>query len=284
MTKITAPVRIDISPGWTDVDPYREEFGSYVLNGAIKLRVSVTVKKDKFSSCLNKVPRNSGLGSSSALRACYIVASNRDLYKDKNELIKRTFVLENTALSSTAGFQDESAAIYGGVNLWKFEKGDSNDAQIKRYGLLEEKADGLEKRIVLINTCEDHLASNILNLVFGNANYTKNIPRLHRMSQIAREMYENADDQEKIRSLIIESWNLQKGLHSSIETQKMRDLQERLKGNYLACRATGAGGGGCMIFYTSDKDRLIAEIKKIKKDFKIKPIPFEFDYKGIRVE
>ena len=68
----------------------------------------------------------------------------------------------------------------------------------------------------------------------------------------------------------------------------MRTLQERLEGKYLATRATGSGGGGCMIFYTDDKEGLSHQISDLsgrgKSPEGVRVIQFEFEYDGIRAE
>ena len=45
MIKVTAPVRIDISAGWSDAAPFQQDFGGAVLNAAINLRVSSVLNR-----------------------------------------------------------------------------------------------------------------------------------------------------------------------------------------------------------------------------------------------
>lgn len=281
MKKITAPVRIDISGGWPDSDPYRKDFGGAVLNAAINHRVSAQLDAPNLTTSLNDVPKSSGLGTSGALRAAYIVASNNSLIRDKLDLIRRVHRFENEVLNQRAGLQDEAAAIFGGVNYWEF----GHNGAIRRFPISREKAQHLEDHLVLIYLGEDHLSSDIHNLVFGPENYGANIPLLDRMKEIAELMKNNLADFYKMTSLISETWDLQRELHSSIETESMRTLQAGLKQYYSACRATGAGGGGCMIFYAKDKKALANAAAKLQKDIPhMKVLPFQFDYEGIRME
>jgi len=105
------------------------------------------------------------------------------------------------------------------------------------------------------------------------------------MKEIAREMFQRVDDPDSMPELIRETWKLQRSLDDSIETDTMRMLQEELSGGYSACRTTGAGGGGCMIFYTDNKESLIKKMSKISEKFpRLRVIPFKFDYGGIRIE
>lgn len=281
---ITAPVRIDISGGWPDSDPYRKDFGGAVLNAAINLRVFGMSAEKTVTTSLQNVPKGSGLGASGAIRAIYLALSNPSLIEDeraKLDLIKRVHLFENKVLSQRAGFQDEAASIFGGVNYWEFSK----SGEVERREIDKSQADHLEKRLVIVYTGEGHLSPNIHDLVFGEGVYSGNIPRLNRMKGIAYEMTRNVTDEQAMGELIGETWTLQKQLHLSIETDTMRNLQERLSGKYLAARATGAGGGGCMIFYTQHKENLIEEVNALKKEIKgVRVIPFNFDYSGIRVK
>lgn len=280
--KITAPVRIDISGGWPDSDPYRLDYGGAVLNAAINLRVYSQFKGYlKINPC--KIPTHSGLGTSGALRSVELVASNNSLINDKDTLIKKVWHLENEIIGHRAGFQDQAAAIYGGVNLWKFLSSKFMHYKlesIEKTEIERRMADHLENRLVLLYTGENHLSADIHSLVFGYYYHT-NIGKLDRMKEIAFEMKNNLDNEKIMSDLINETWDLQKSLHSSIETDFMRKVQRESKGKYLAVRATGAGGGGSMIFYTDDKETLSDFLKKLGKG---KVIPFKFEYEGIKIE
>lgn len=287
--KIIVPVRIDISAGWPDSDPYREDFGGVVLNGAINLYAEASYEGELTTS-YGDAKGISGLGASGAVDAAWLVAKNSELLRDKMALTRNVWDLQNRNVGLRGGIQDEAAAIYGGVNLWEFGPGAavigsdfSRGVSIRRTGIPQTTSKHLEERLVLVNTGQGHLSSDIHNLVFGPDNYEKNIPKLDRMKEIAYEMAENIDDERRMGELIRETWKLQRSLHESIESKRMRELQEVGEGLYLGCRATGAGGGGCMIFYTSPdkKEELINTLGKVEG---AKIIPFEFDYEGMRIE
>jgi D-glycero-alpha-D-manno-heptose-7-phosphate kinase len=276
--KVTAPVRIDISGGWPDSDPYRKDYGGVVLNAAINLRVSACFDGFAIHTSSENVPPKSGLGTSGALRAAYIVASNTSLIKNKIDLIQRVYEFENRIIGHRAGKQDEAAAIYGGVNFWEFGANES----IKYTPISKRRARHLEERLALVYTGQTHLSANMHNLVFGPGNYEKNISRLDRMKEIAWEMKDNLTDENVMARLINETWDLQRLLHPSIETGRMRRLDRILKRYYLARRGLGAAGGGSMIYYTNDPDKLIAELMK-EKIPDVKVIPFKFDWEGIKI-
>ncbi|MBS3088825.1 hypothetical protein J4402_03530 [Candidatus Pacearchaeota archaeon] len=281
MIKVTAPVRIDISAGWSDADPFRGQFGGAVLNAAITLRVSGILDNNKLTTSLEKVPAASGLGTSGALRTAYLVIANPSLIENKMELVKRVNTFENAIVGQRAGFQDQCAAIFGGVNYWDFYK----DGSIRRISIPESKATHLFDRLVLVYTGDRHQSSDVHSDVFVGKTYMKHIFAIQRMKEIAREMKTHITNEKMMAVLINETWELQKSLHLGMETFAMKKIQKFAEGDYLACRATGAGGGGCMIFYTDKKQKLISKLKKADGQLhKMRVIPFKFDYGGIRFE
>jgi len=282
MIKVTCPTRIDISAGWSDAAPFVNEFGGAVLNAAINHRVSATLKDGKLINSLEDVPGHSGLGTSGALRTAYIVASNPELIKDKTELIKRVHTFENAIVGQRAGYQDQAAAIFGGVHYWEFTRNGS----VRKIKIPKNKVKHLQDRLVLIFTGEGHISGSVHEKVFEGRRFIKFIPQIDRMRVIAREMMHALSNEQRMTQLISETWDLQKTLHGNMETLAMKKLQSATKGLYLAARATGAGGGGCMLFYTKPqwKQKLIKKLKSNKgacKKFEV--IPFKFDYKGIEL-
>jgi len=280
MIKVTAPVRIDISAGWSDAAPFVNDFGGAVLNAAISFRVAGILKGKNLTTSLVDVPSNSGLGTSGALRTVYLVVANPSLIEDKIDLIKRVHTFENAIVDQRAGYQDQCAAVFGGVNYWKFNKGGS----ISRSEVSKKRAKHLLNRLVLVYTGAGHLSANVHEKVFGGGHYINRISEIDRMRKIARRMYNKIDREEVMADMINETWILQKALHNEIESENMKKIQEFARGYYLACRATGAGGGGCMIFYTNQKDKLIRVLKRAEKKIAgMKVLPFEFDYRGIEL-
>ena len=271
---VSAPARIDLSSGWPDSPPYRDDFGGSVLNVAINKRVKVTFDKarGRFTIDDDEVLDCHGLGASGARDSAELVAREKRNLDDRFKLVKNVWDLQNVNVGHRGGCQDQAAAIFGGGNLWYFGPGKIENMEILRTEIPRKFLEPLEKRLVLVNTGEPHFSSNVHDSVFGGENYSRNIPALKRMSKIAVEMSGCLTDDDKIGRLISESWELQKALHLSIETDAMRELQEKYKGKYLACKALGAGGGGFFMFYTTKP-----------KEFSDVAVPFKFDYQGIKI-
>lgn len=283
MIQITAPVRIDISAGWSDADPFRSEFGGAVLNAAINWRVKATLHHGKLTTSLEKVPANSGLGTSGALRTVYLAAANPKLLKDKIDLIKRVNIFENAIVGQRAGFQDQAAAVFGGVNYWEFKKNGS----IVRRGIVKSDAYHLQDRLLLVFTGEGHISANVHEQVFEGRKYISFIPQINMMKVLARKMSYHMSNERLMTQHLRETWELQKKLHRHMETTCMKDIQRVCDDCMLAGKATGAGGGGCFLVYLKPEMRRAAtlRINHLRGKFpKLRVMPFEFDYRGIDIE
>lgn len=282
--KVSAPVRIDISAGWSDAPPFVKDYGGAVLDGAINFRVSGSLENGTLSTSLDKVPSNSGLGTSGALRTLFLALSEPDLLKRKKELIKRVYSLENNVIGQRAGYQDQAAAIFGGVNFWTFSK----NGKIKRRSVSKRNIRFLQDRLVLVFSGDKHQSSDVHEDVFSEKNYRKNIPVITGLKILAKEMNRRIRNVEKFSELMNETWRLEKKLDKNIESKGITKLARISKKYSLAYRATGAGGGGCVLFYCSsfrDKLNLMKHFEKNKKKVpKSKVLDFRFDKDGLKFE
>ena len=55
--------------------------------------------------------------------------------------------------------------------------------------------------------------------------------------------------------------------------------EEALKNGAVGGKLVGAGGGGFLMFYTEDKEKLRTKMRKLK----INELKFNFDYEGTKI-
>ena len=93
----SAPLRVDLAGGWTDVPPYPTEFGGEVVNFAINHRVRVKKSEILGDSDLEfdfPVPRGSGLGTSSAMNVALAALNSSSQLENLDEIAEEAFLSE----------------------------------------------------------------------------------------------------------------------------------------------------------------------------------------------
>ena len=114
----SAPVRVDLAGGWTDVGPYPRDFGGEVVNFAINLRVLARASQDSDHSDTDfefPVPRGSGLGTSSAMNVVLSALASPDKIGHPEKIAEDAYVLESHS-GNYCGRQDHWASAIGGFN------------------------------------------------------------------------------------------------------------------------------------------------------------------------
>jgi D-glycero-alpha-D-manno-heptose-7-phosphate kinase len=270
--EVTAPVRIDYAGGWTDSGCHVHEHGGAVLNAAIDIRVKATFHRNlTIDPC--EVPPHSGLGTSGAMRAAEVHACNPGL--SKKQIVESVYTLENKVLRHSAGYQDQAAAVHGGVGLYLF----STDGSYKRLdGSVH--AEWLEQHTILVSTGESHRSGNIHDRVFWPVNYSNIKHRLLEMSQLAENAFEALGDYEAFLSALKSNWAHQKELHESIMSSSLRQLSIKCFERFDKCgfKALGAGGGGVCMVFTDKKEEVMGELRDDGEVI----LPFNIDLEGLR--
>jgi D-glycero-alpha-D-manno-heptose-7-phosphate kinase len=226
------------------------------------------------------LPARSGMGSSSSFVVGLINAlfamDKKNL--SKKDLAKRSLFIEQKILNEIVGSQDQIAATYGGFNKISFQKNSSfKIKKIKTNKNLKLLEDNLILIYTSINRTAHHIASSyVKNLTSTKKNYIKEIiNHVEEGEKIIK--HGNMDDFGK---LLNSAWYMKKKLGKSITNNKIDDLYEyALKNGALGGKILGAGGGGFLLLYMKQKDR----IKFINKKNKIINIPFKFSDTGSEI-
>ena len=226
------------------------------------------------------LPARSGMGSSSSFVVGLINAlfamDKKNL--SKKDLAKRSLFIEQKILNEIVGSQDQIAATYGGFNKISFQKNSSfKIKKIKTNKNLKLLEDNLILIYTSINRTAHHIASSyVKNLTSTKKNYIKEIiNHVEEGEKIIK--HGNMDDFGK---LLNSAWYMKKKLGKSITNNKIDNLYEHaLKNGALGGKILGAGGGGFLLLYMKQKDR----IKFLNKKNKIINIPFKFSDTGSEI-
>ena len=319
LVEATAPVRLDLTGGWSDTPPYCFEEGGHVINLSIDLDerppVRALVKRirgnkiilesrdlgrtletsvaqlqrqaitphDPFalhrlalelSGFLHKpvglhvitecrVPKGSGLGTSSVLAATLLAALLRAGGHEASteDLIERTLILEQR-LSTGGGWQDQVGGIVGGIKSTISSPGIPQRPVVEQIPLSEDRLDELESRLVVYFSGQQRLARDILRRVEGR--WLSREPAAVmlkaqlKQSAAALRLALLRADLEAIAAEISRYWQLKKALYPGSTTPSIDVLLMELQSHYLAASLAGAGGGGFGFFLCRDAKQATA--------------------------
>ncbi len=248
-TESSAPVRVDLAGGWTDVGPYPSDFGGEVVNFAINLRV--TARSDSTAANTEAdfdfpVPRGSGLGTSSAMYVALSALISPDQLENPEKLAEEAFVRESRG-GNYCGRQDQWASALGGFNHLLFI-GDSVERM--PFEPMKSSMNWLKKHLIISFSGKSRNSGEMQESVWlrysdGDQDV---ISGLHKIRGAARVMANGL--QQDRRDMVVSSLReicegvdlIDEEIHDSF-----RDVVEPLidRGSAVAWKALGAGGGGC---------------------------------------
>ena len=228
------------------------------------------------------VPAGTGLGSSSSftvgltnLLRTYVGQSS-----SSKELAEEACDMEINRLNEPIGKQDQYAAAYGGLNMYRFEKDGS--VEVSPVRLSDSKKKELNDNLIMFYTGKSRSASQVLEEQKKNISQGLAESNQIKMCKLAEEMYDclNKDDIQSFGNLLDDGWKLKKTLASGISNPDLDAMYDVAMDNgAFGGKLLGAGGGGFMLFYTpaDAQDKIISAMSNYKK------MPMRFENSGSMV-
>ena len=288
-----APLRVALGGGGSDLPSYYAEHGGLVVSTAIDRYVTITVAEHPERFVLDHLereevddpaevrhpilraalthhwsggglelassgdaPPGTGLGSSGAYAVCTIKAlaelDGREL--DAGELAEAASHLEIELVGRSIGKQDQYASAFGGVRAYTFHPDGAVDA--RQLSLTEEMRAALRERFLLFFTGRQRSASQILGA-------GQDEQAVHRLKQVAGETCAalESGDLDAVAGLMQEHWEAKRRRIPGAVTPEMEQLRERaLRAGAGGVISLGAGGGGFLLVYSPDPDRMRAAL------------------------
>lgn len=234
------------------------------------------------SSVADITMRGTGLGSSSA----YAVGINHALYTFKGEvfatydLAQKACTVEIDRCKYPIGKQDQFAAAYGGMNLFRFQSQDKeqHEVTVQQYHN-SEVLKKLRSSLMLINTTQTRHVKNVLPDSYN----TTMLKYMAESRDLATEAWEalHKFDVDKIGELFNRSWIKKKLVNRGVSNDTIDELYDTcIDAGAVGGKILGAGGGGFMLLYVKEENR-----DKVLKclSYPVKVVPFEFVHEGSRV-
>jgi D-glycero-alpha-D-manno-heptose-7-phosphate kinase len=295
------PLRISIAGGGTDLPSYYRRFGGALISAAITKYIYVginqtfsrgyQVKYSKFEHVetideiehpivrealrrhtmppsieiisLADIPAGTGLGSSGTfsvglLRALH-AAKRKHLTAE--DVAREACHIEIDVLGHPIGKQDQYIASYGGITYFEFRPDDSVIAS--PLAISNQTLTDLEENLLLFFTGYSRAATDIL---IEQDKLTADI-------KLALE----SGDTHQFGRLMHQHWEMKRKRSSNMSNGDIDRWYEMGRdAGAIGGKMVGAGGGGFLLFYTTDRTRLRAAMAKEG----LREVPFRFDHDG----
>lgn len=235
-------------------------------------------------STIADIPSGTGLGSSGSfttglLRALY-AHKRKPIHAD--ELAALACDIEINKLNEPIGKQDQYIAAFGGITSFVFRKDGSVLA--RPLSITPETMFQLEDNLLLFYTRQSRSASQILSdqKIKSVANDQKMIDNLHFIKDLGLRSKSalESGDLEDFAALMHQHWEHKKSRSQGMSNDDINKWYEiGIQNGALGGKIVGAGGGGFLMFYAHDKQKL----RKAMKEEGLEELRFGFDFDGTKV-
>jgi D-glycero-alpha-D-manno-heptose-7-phosphate kinase len=230
------------------------------------------------------IPAGTGLGSSGSFATCLL----KVLHKFKRhfihprELAEMACHIEIDLLGEPVGKQDPYIAAFGGVTA--FEIARDGGVTARSVAASEETLDLLEQNLVMVSTGFYRAAGQVLKEQDerSRANDPAMIDNLHFVKELGRRSLAaiEAGDLPAFGRLMHEHWQYKKqrsAMMSNADIDRWYELA--MTNGALGGKLIGAGGGGFLMFYTEERNRL----RKALRAEGLMEVKLGFDYEGTKI-
>lgn len=227
------------------------------------------------------IPAGTGLGSSGSFTTALLKAvhSFRREIVPQNLLAEEACDIEINHLKEPIGKQDQYIAAYGGITC--FEIDTDGTVHIIPLCIAEETRRDLEDNLLLFFTGYTRSASEVLKKQVESTNKNDNdmIENLHFVKKLGQEskICLEKGDLGQFAELMNVHWGHKKKRSQGMSNDRINGLYElAVKNGALGGKLIGAGGGGFLMFYAVDKQKL----RRAMSAEGLKEVRFRFDFSG----
>ncbi|GLT84815.1 hypothetical protein SLE2022_030280 [Rubroshorea leprosula] len=204
-----------------------------------------------------KVPRGSGLGTSSILAAAVVKGLLQIVNGDEsNENVARLVLVLEQLMGTGGGWQDQIGGLYPGIKFTASYPGIPLRLQVIPLLTSPQLITELQQRLLVVFTGQVRLAHQVLQKVVLRYLRRDNllissIKRLAELAKIGREALMNCDVDE-LGEIMLEAWRLHQELDPHCSNQFVDKLFESASPYCSGYKLVGAGGGGFALLLAKD--------------------------------
>lgn len=233
---------------------------------------------------LADIPSGTGLGSSGSFTTALLKAlyAHRRQPIHPQELAELACYIEIERLSEPIGKQDQYIAAYGGVTCFTFHKDNSVSATPLKISI--DTLFDLQDNILLFFTGYSRSAGGILKdqNTRTQGNDDEMLKNLHFVKELGyrSKIALESGDVVKFGELMHEHWEHKKQRSGGMSNTKIDEWYALgIKNGAVGGKLVGAGGGGFLLFYASDRNKLRHAMSKAG----LEEVRFNYDFEGTKV-
>lgn len=233
---------------------------------------------------LADIPAGTGLGSSGSFTTALLKAlhTHRRKAVHAQELAEQACHIEIERLREPIGKQDQFIAAVGGLTCFTFHRDERVDVEPLRIS--NRTIFDLEDNLLLFFTGFNRAARTILNdqRSRSEAADVSMLQNLHYIKALAYESREalESGNLRRFGELLHEHWEHKKRRSGGMSNPRIDEWYSLAMNNgALGGKLVGAGGGGFLMFYASDRVRL----RQVMSDAGLEEVRFRFDFEGTKV-
>ena len=233
---------------------------------------------------LADIPSGTGLGSSGSFTTALIKAvyAHRRKLILPQDLAELACHVEIDRLQEPIGKQDQYIAAYGGLTCFTFHKDDRVTAEPLKIS--QETIYDLEDHLLLFFTGFSRSAGGILKdqKVRTQKNDNEMLKNLHYVKELglrSRKELESGNG-EGFGKIMHEHWEHKKKRSGGMSNPKIDEWYELgMRNGAVGGKLVGAGGGGFLMFYAGDRQRLRLAMARAG----LREVRFRFDFEGTKI-
>jgi D-glycero-alpha-D-manno-heptose-7-phosphate kinase len=249
---------------------------AFLMMGIMEAQHEITTLAD--------IPAGTGLGSSGSFTTALLKAlhshERRLLLPD--DLARLACDLEIGRLGRPVGKQDQYIAAYGGITCFEFDR--NGDVAAVPLHLSQSTLHELEDRLLLFFTGFARAAGDILKDQDDRTQQADKtmVDNLHYVKDLGRR---SRDALERgaltaFGEIMHEHWESKRKRSTGMSNPQIDEWYEHgRKAGAIGGKLVGAGGGGFLLFYAPDPQRLRAAMAEAG----LEEVRFRFDFDGTRV-
>ena len=229
------------------------------------------------------IPAGTGLGSSGSFTTALLKALHayRKNLVHPSELAEQACEIELNKLREPIGKQDQYIAAYGGITCFDFHP--DGKVSARPLKISEETLFNLEDNLLLFFTGYSRAASKILREQDDKSKGadTAMIENLHFVKELGFKSQSalETDDLPEFARLMDIHWQRKKERSGGMSNPKINEWYDLAMANgALGGKVIGAGGGGFLMFYAGDKQRL----RHVLRQAGLAEVRFCFDFEGTK--